>query len=100
MQAYNKITEDLMAVPGIYGRKTEKEKFAGGVFSEKTHAYLPNGKILEGTCFHHDGQNFSKAYKLNSKTKKEKKNLLGKTLTQFQQECLEECLEYIQIMTA
>ncbi len=72
MQAYNKITEDLMAVPGIYGRKTEKEKFAGGVFSEKTHAYLPNGKILEGTCFHHDGQNFSKAYEIKFKNKEGK----------------------------
>ncbi len=62
MKAYNKITECLMAVPGIYGRKTDGEKFAGGVFSEKVHSYLPNGRVLEGTCFHHDGQNFAKAY--------------------------------------
>ena len=69
MQAYNKITENLMAIPGIYAQKTEKEKFAGGVFSKKVHTYLPNGKVLEGTCFHHDGQNFSKAYDITFKDK-------------------------------
>jgi prolyl-tRNA synthetase len=62
MKAYDKVTKDFMAIPAIYGRKTESEKFAGGVFSEKNHSYLPNGRVLEGTCFHHDGQNFSKAY--------------------------------------
>ncbi len=72
MKAYNKLTENLMALPGIYGRKTESEKFAGGVFSKKVHTYLPNGKILEGTCFHHDGQNFSKAYDIKFKDKNEK----------------------------
>jgi prolyl-tRNA synthetase len=62
MKAYDKVTKDLMAVPGIYGRKTESEKFAGAVFTEKNHTYLSNGKVLEGTCNHHDGQNFAKAY--------------------------------------
>lgn len=62
IKAYNKITEGLMALPGIYGRKTDKEKFAGAVFSEKVHHYLPNGRIIEGVCFHYDGDNFSKAY--------------------------------------
>lgn len=70
MKAYKKISEELMAVPGIYGRKTEKEKFAGGVFSEKVHTYLPNGKISEDACFHHDGQNFSKAYEIKFKNSK------------------------------
>jgi len=74
MQAYNKITEELMALPGIYGRKTEKEKFAGAVFSEKMHHYLPNGKVIEGTCFHYDGQNFAKAYKIKFKDKNSKEN--------------------------
>jgi prolyl-tRNA synthetase len=72
IKAYNKITEEFMAIPGIYGKKTEKEKFAGGVFSKKVHTYLPNGKVIEGTCFHYDGQNFSKAYEIKFKDKDEK----------------------------
>jgi prolyl-tRNA synthetase len=59
---YEKVVEELMALPGIYGRKTQKEKFAGAVFSEKLHYMLPNSRVIEGPCFHHDGQNFAKAY--------------------------------------
>lgn len=76
MKIYKKITEDLMAVPGIYGKKTESEKFAGGVFSKKVHTYLPNGKVLEGTCFHYDGQNFSRAYNIAFTNKNEQKDFV------------------------
>jgi prolyl-tRNA synthetase len=69
MEAYHKITENLMAIPGIYARKTDSEKFAGAIFTEKTHSYLPNGRIMEGTCFHYDGQNFAKAYDIKFKNK-------------------------------
>lgn len=72
IKAYNKVTEKLMCLPGIYGRKTEKEKFAGAVFTEKTHHYVEGGKIIEGTCFHYDGQNFAKAYDIKFKDKNEK----------------------------
>jgi len=67
-KVYEDVVEEFMALPGIYGRKTEKEKFAGAVFSEKLHYYLPNGRIIEGPCFHHDGQNFAKAYDIKFKT--------------------------------
>ena len=72
MKIYNKITEELMAIPGISGRKTNKEKFAGAVFTEKVHSYLPNGKVIEGTCFHYDGQNFAKSYDIKFLDKDEK----------------------------
>ncbi|HJX50469.1 MAG TPA: proline--tRNA ligase [Candidatus Nanoarchaeia archaeon] len=63
-EAYETVVEEFMALPGIYGKKTEKEKFAGAVFSEKLHYMLPNGKVIEGPCFHHNGQNFAKAYQI------------------------------------
>jgi len=69
---YKKVVEELMALPGIYGRKTEKEKFAGAVFSEKLHYCLPNGRVIEGPPFHHDGQNFAKAYNIKFKDEKGK----------------------------
>jgi len=62
MAVYNDVTENILALYGMYGRKTEKEKFAGAVFSEKVHYILPNGKAIEGCPFHYDGQNFAKAY--------------------------------------
>ena len=73
---YEKVVEEFMALPGIYGRKTEKEKFAGAVFSEKLHYYLPNGRVIEGPCFHHDGQNFAKAYDIKFKIESGKENLV------------------------
>ncbi len=62
LSAYNDVTENLMALYGVRGRKTENEKFAGAVFSEKIHYIMQNGKCLEGCPFHFDGQNFAKAY--------------------------------------
>jgi prolyl-tRNA synthetase len=73
ISAYNEVTENLMALYGIYGRKTENEKFAGAVFSEKVHYIMANGKVLEGCPFHHDGQNFAKAYDIQFLNKEGKK---------------------------
>jgi len=64
LAVYSDICENYMALYGIIGKKTEKEKFAGGVASWKIHYILQNGKVIEGPCFHHDGQNFSKAYNI------------------------------------
>jgi prolyl-tRNA synthetase len=76
MQAYDKVVRRIMAVPGIHGKKTESEKFAGAVFTIKDHNFLPNGRILEGTCFHSDGQNFSKAYDIKFKDKNSKEDFV------------------------
>jgi len=62
LNVYGEVCEDFMALYGVVGKKTEKEKFAGAVFSEKIHYIMPNGRAIEGPCFHHDGQKFSKAY--------------------------------------
>jgi prolyl-tRNA synthetase len=59
---YKEVCEDYLALYGMYGRKTEKEKFAGAISTEKFHYVLANGKALEGPAFHFDGQNFAKAY--------------------------------------
>lgn len=74
LDAYRDVCENFLALYGIAGKKTESEKFAGAVFSKKLHYILPNGKIIEGPCFHYDGQNFAKAYGiefLDSKGKKQ-----------------------------
>ncbi len=62
MDIYKKITEDVMALPGIMGRKSDKEKFAGAVFTTTIEYLLPDGKAIQGPDFHHDGQKFSKAF--------------------------------------
>jgi len=73
IKIYDEICKDYMALYGMYGKKTESEKFAGGVASWKLHYIMPNGRIAEGPCFHYDGQNFSKAYHIEFLNKSGKK---------------------------
>lgn len=62
LKAYDDVCKNYLALYGLVGKKTESEKFAGGVASWKIHYIIPTGRVLEGPCFHHDGQNFAKAY--------------------------------------
>ncbi|VVB78333.1 Proline--tRNA ligase [uncultured archaeon] len=62
LEIYDKVCRENLALYGLAGKKTESEKFAGGVASTKLHYILPSGRVIEGPCFHYDGQNFAKAY--------------------------------------
>jgi prolyl-tRNA synthetase len=62
LDSYDKVCREELGLYGLKGRKTEREKFAGGVASTKLHYILPSGRVIEGPCFHYDGQNFAKAY--------------------------------------
>lgn len=64
LEAYDDVCANYLALYGIKGRKTEHEKFAGAVFTRKLHYMIPNGKVIEGPCFHYDGTNFAKAYNI------------------------------------
>lgn len=61
---YKEILEKYMAIPGFIGKKTDKEKFAGAEYTLTIESYMPNGKAIQGPAFHHDGQNFSRAYNI------------------------------------
>lgn len=62
---YSQVYEDLLAIPVIKGRKTEKEKFAGGDITTTCEAYVPsNGRGIQGATSHHLGQNFSKMFEI------------------------------------
>jgi prolyl-tRNA synthetase len=64
LDIYSDVCENYMALYGITGQKTDQEKFAGGVASWKIHYILQSGRVIEGPCFHYDGQNFSKVYNI------------------------------------
>jgi prolyl-tRNA synthetase len=70
---YKKTTEDLLALPGLMGRKTDKEKFAGAMFSASIEHLMPDGIAIQGPDFHHDGQNFAKAFDITFLDKEKKK---------------------------
>jgi len=62
LNIYNKFLRDYMALPGLVGKKTDKEKFAGAVDTYTIELLMPNGKAIQGPDYHDDGQNFAKAY--------------------------------------
>ena len=59
---YINALKDYFALPGIPGRKTDNEKFAGAVASFSVEHVMPDGWAIQGPDFHLDGQNFAKAF--------------------------------------
>ena len=60
---YRRVYEDLLAVPVILGRKSEKEKFAGGYYTTSVEGFIPaTGRGIQGATSHCLGQNFSKMF--------------------------------------
>ena len=63
---YSRVYEELLAVPVVKGKKTEKEKFAGGDFTTTVEGYIPQtGRGIQGATSHHLGQNFSKMFNIS-----------------------------------
>lgn len=59
---YKEFAENVLAIPVICGRKTEKEKFAGAVATLGMEAMMKDGKSLQSGTSHYFGQNFAKAF--------------------------------------
>ncbi|XP_050316358.1 bifunctional glutamate/proline--tRNA ligase [Anthonomus grandis grandis] len=65
LDLYAQVYEDLLAIPVVKGRKTEKEKFAGGNYTLTVEAFIScSGRGIQGATSHHLGQNFSKMFEL------------------------------------
>ena len=48
MDLYARVYEELMAIPVVKGRKTEKEKFAGGDYTTTVEAYISaSGRAIQ-----------------------------------------------------
>ena len=63
LDLYRRVYEELLAIPVVRGKKTEKEKFAGGDYTTTTEAYIEAaGRAIQGATSHHLGQNFSKMF--------------------------------------
>ena len=62
LETYRKLGQDLLAIPFVTGRKTEKEKFAGALETYTIEALMPDGQALQSGTTHYFGQEFSKAF--------------------------------------
>ena len=62
MDVYEWFHHDILAIPSITGRKTEKEKFAGAEYTLTNEALMYNGVALQAGTSHYFGQKFAEAY--------------------------------------
>lgn len=66
LDLYRGVYEELLAVPVIPGVKSEKEKFAGGLYTTTVEGFIPtSGRGIQGGTSHCLGQNFSKMFNIS-----------------------------------
>lgn len=69
LDLYTKLGKDLLAIPLVTGKKTEKEKFAGAVDTYTIEALMHDNKALQCGTTHYLGTGFAKAFNINYQDK-------------------------------
>ncbi|MEY2469176.1 MAG: prolyl-tRNA synthetase [Actinomycetota bacterium] len=59
---YEETVRDLLAIPVLLGRKTERERFAGATATWTLEGMMGDGKALQLGTSHELGQNFGRAF--------------------------------------
>lgn len=65
LQDYIKLYQDYFAIEGVWGRKSEAEKFPGAEATFTYEMLMPDGKALQGCTSHDLSQNFAAAFNIN-----------------------------------
>jgi len=79
LEIYKKTVEEELAIPVITGKKTDKEKFVGAVYTTTMEAIMPDGKALQMGTSHFLGQNFSKPFDVKFLDKENIENFAWQT---------------------
>lgn len=62
LQVYIDFYKETMAIPAVYGKKTEKEKFAGAEETYTIEPMMHNGVALQGGTSHYFGDGFARSF--------------------------------------
>ncbi len=62
LEVYRDFAENVLAIPVITGRKSEKEKFAGAQATYSMEAIMQDGKALQMGTSHNLGDHFAKVF--------------------------------------
>ena len=76
---YADVIENLLAIPVLKGRKTEKEKFAGAVDTYTIETLMHDGRALQSGTSHYFGQNFSKPFEIKFQNREGKEEYAYQT---------------------
>lgn len=69
IEIYRSLGKDLLAIPFVLGRKTEREKFAGAIETYSIEALMYDGQALQSGTSHYFGQGFAKAFDIKFRDK-------------------------------
>ena len=79
LNIYADVIENLLAIPTIKGKKTEKEKFAGAEDTYTVETLMYDGRALQAGTSHYFGQNFSKPFNIKFQNKEGKEEYAYQT---------------------
>jgi len=79
LNVYKEFIQDYLAIPVIEGKKSEREKFVGALYTTTLEAIMPDGKALQMGTSHNLGENFSKAFGIKYIGKDEKEHYVWQT---------------------
>ncbi|WP_167957129.1 proline--tRNA ligase [Anaerosporobacter faecicola] len=79
LNLYADFCENVLAIPMIKGRKTDKEKFAGAEATYTIEALMHDGKALQSGTSHNFGDGFAKAFGIQYTDKENKLQYVHQT---------------------
>ena len=79
LNVYADFCEQVLAIPMIKGRKTDKEKFAGAHATYTIEALMHDGKALQSGTSHNFGDGFAKAFGIQYTNKENKLEYVHQT---------------------
>lgn len=79
LNLYADFCEEVLAIPMIRGKKTDKEKFAGAKATYTIEALMHDGKALQSGTTHNFGDGFAKAFGIQYTDKENKLQYVHQT---------------------
>lgn len=79
LNVYADFCEQVLAIPMVMGRKTDKEKFAGAEATYTIEALMHDGKALQSGTSHNFGDGFAKAFGIQYTDKENKLQYVHQT---------------------
>jgi prolyl-tRNA synthetase len=88
LKMYVDFYRNYLAIDGIYGKKSESEKFPGAKDTFTYEMLMPDGKALQGCTSHDLGQNFAKVFNIKFKGKDGKEKIAWQTCWGLSTRCI------------
>ncbi len=79
LEIYERVIEDLLAIPVVKGEKTPSEKFAGAESTYTVETMMHDGRALQSGTSHYFGQNFTKPFEIKFQNKEGKEEYAYQT---------------------